>query len=123
LAVIWRDIWTWCIPASPYLSGAPVHCGWIILDWTFRLLFTGKTLLTVSVGGTSLSLMLSFLYVEIQRFLQTCPLPTLPCVCLIERTLSKFADDTELGGMGMHRKAVLPFSETWTGWRVGRRGT
>jgi len=23
----------------------------------------------------------------------------------------------------MHQQAVLPLSETWTGWRVGRRGT
>jgi len=23
----------------------------------------------------------------------------------------------------IHQKAVLPFSETWTGWRVGQRGT
>jgi len=23
----------------------------------------------------------------------------------------------------IHRKAVLPFSKTWTGWRVGQRGT
>jgi len=23
----------------------------------------------------------------------------------------------------IHRKAVLPFSEAWTGWRGGQRGT
>jgi len=23
----------------------------------------------------------------------------------------------------IHQKAVLPFSETWTGWRTGCRGT
>ena len=23
----------------------------------------------------------------------------------------------------IHQKAALPFSETWTGWRVGQRGT
>jgi len=38
----------------------------------------------------------------------------------IECTLSKFADDTKLGGLaGALEGCVLPFSETWTGWRVG----
>jgi len=23
----------------------------------------------------------------------------------------------------IHQKAVLPFSETWTGWRAGQKGT
>ncbi|GAB0209308.1 mitochondrial enolase superfamily member 1 [Grus japonensis] len=35
-----------------------------------------------------------------------------------ECTLSKFADDTKLGGVGdwlIHKKAVLPFSKIWTG--------
>jgi len=36
-----------------------------------------------------------------------------------ECTLSKFADDTKLGGV----VAVLPFSVTWIGWKVGHRGT
>ena len=35
----------------------------------------------------------------------------------IECILSKVADNTKLGG------AVLPFSETCTGWRVGQRGS
>jgi len=42
----------------------------------------------------------------------------------LECTLSKFADDTEVGGVvDNHQKAVLPFSETWTGWKAGQRGT
>jgi len=41
----------------------------------------------------------------------------------LECTLTKFADDTKLGEWWIHWKAVLPFSETWTGWRVGQRGT
>jgi len=36
-----------------------------------------------------------------------------------ECTLAKFADDTKLGGA----LAVLPSSETWTGWRVGQKRT
>ena len=38
----------------------------------------------------------------------------------IVATLSKFADDTKLGGLVTRLKAVLPFSETWTGWRAGQ---
>jgi len=41
----------------------------------------------------------------------------------LECTLSKFADDTKLEGVVDTQKAVLPFSETWTNWRVGQRGT
>jgi len=41
----------------------------------------------------------------------------------LECTLSKFADDTKLEEWLIHQKAVLPFSVTWTGWRVGQRGT
>jgi len=41
----------------------------------------------------------------------------------LECTLSKFADDTKLGGWLIHQKAVLPFSMTWTCWRDGQRGT
>ena len=37
----------------------------------------------------------------------------------LECTLSKFANDTKLEGV----VAVLPFSETWTGWKGGQRGT
>jgi len=37
----------------------------------------------------------------------------------LERTLSKFADDTKLEEWWIHQKAVLPFSMTCTGWRAG----
>jgi len=37
--------------------------------------------------------------------------------------LSMFADDTKLGGVVGYQNAVLPFSVTWTGWKVGQRGT
>lgn len=40
-----------------------------------------------------------------------------------ECTLSKFTDVTKLGEWPIPQSAVLPFSETWTGWRVGWRGT
>jgi len=40
-----------------------------------------------------------------------------------ECILSKFVDDTKLGGVADTPKAVLPFSETWTDWRVGQRRT
>ena len=36
-----------------------------------------------------------------------------------ECSLSKFADDAELGGM----TGVLLFGGTWTGWRNGLKGT
>jgi len=39
-----------------------------------------------------------------------------------ECTLSKFADDTKLEGLVEHRKAVLPFSVTWIGWKAVQRG-
>jgi len=38
----------------------------------------------------------------------------------LECTLSKFADDTKLGGVV---EAVLPCSVTWTSWKAGQRGT
>jgi len=42
----------------------------------------------------------------------------------LECTLSKFADDTNNWEVWkIHQKAVLPFSVTWTGWKVGQRGT
>jgi len=41
----------------------------------------------------------------------------------LERTLSKFADDTNWEEWWIHQQAVLPFSEIWTGWKVGQRGT
>ena len=40
----------------------------------------------------------------------------------LECTLSKFVDDTKLGGVVDTPAAVLPFSVTWTGWKVGQRG-
>jgi len=40
----------------------------------------------------------------------------------IERTFSKYADDTKLRGWLTHQKAVLPFSKTWIDCRVGRGG-
>ena len=37
---------------------------------------------------------------------------------------SKSANDTILGGSVLtHQKVVLPFNETWTGWKAGCRGT
>jgi len=36
-----------------------------------------------------------------------------------EYTFSKFADDTNLGGVA----DTLEGSKTWTGWRAGHRGT
>jgi len=39
-----------------------------------------------------------------------------------ECTLSKFADDTELGGVVDTLAGCAAISVTWTGWRVGRRG-
>jgi len=41
----------------------------------------------------------------------------------LECNLSKFADDTKVGGVVDTREALLTFRETWTGWRVGCRGT
>ena len=38
----------------------------------------------------------------------------------IERTLGKFAYDLKLADT---QKAVLPFSDNWTDWRAGQRGT
>ena len=41
-----------------------------------------------------------------------------------ECTLSIFADDTPNWEVWyIHQKAVLPFSVTWIGWKVGQRGT
>jgi len=40
----------------------------------------------------------------------------------MESSLCKCADDTWEEWL-THQKAVLPFSQTWTGWRVGWRGT
>ena len=36
----------------------------------------------------------------------------------IESILSKFVDDTKLGG-----KSVLPFNKIWTDWRARQRGS
>jgi len=41
----------------------------------------------------------------------------------LECTLSKSVDDTKWEDWWIYQKAVMPFSETWTGWRVGQRGT
>jgi len=40
----------------------------------------------------------------------------------LECTFSKFDDDRKLGGV-VDQKAVLPFSVTWIGWKVGQRGS
>jgi len=41
----------------------------------------------------------------------------------LECTLSKFADDTKLGGVEDTLAGCAGSSETWTDWRVGQRGT
>jgi len=38
-------------------------------------------------------------------------------------TLRKDPSKWIYDSMKMHQKSVLPFSETWTGWKVGQRGT
>jgi len=54
----------------------------------------------------------------------TCPPPGSSVASLGARhTFSQFPGGTKLGGVVDTPAAVLPFSETWTGWRVGQRGT
>ena len=39
----------------------------------------------------------------------------------IECKLSRFADDMKLGGVADTLEGCVPFSKTWTSWRVGQR--